>query len=210
MKTYIPERGSNILKYHAKKQLADFVGTKKVLDFGCGPGYWMEILREFGSKPIGVDISPDHVKICNQKGFKSFVGGVEYLLKFDSNSFDGILCSFVIEHLDRKEIDIMLKNFHRILVPNGILIINTDNWHSAYKKFFNDYTHKTPFTKTSITELVQSKGFKIKKFSYFPTIVKGFGLFSERFPFLTGFLYLFLQLDNIIYKRNMKLVAEKA
>ncbi len=209
MKTYIPERGSRMMRHHAKKQLSDFKGIKKVLDFGCGPGFWMEMLRESGSEPIGVDISPEHIKICKKKGFKAFIGDVKYLSHFPSNSFDGILCSFVIEHLDRREIDFMLKQFYRILKPKGILMINTDNWHSAYKKFFDDSTHKTPFTKTSLKELVESKKFRVKKLVYFPTILKGFGFLSEYFPFLTDFLYLLLEFDNIFNRRNIRLVAEK-
>lgn len=152
-KTYIPKRGTEILKYHAKTQLYDLKGSKRVLDFGCGPGFWMEMLREMNSDPIGVDISLDHIKICKRKGFTSYVGGVNYLSKFSSSSFDAILCSFVIEHLTREDIDAMLNHFHRILRPNGILVINTDNWHSAYKKFYDDYTHKTPFTGISLKEL---------------------------------------------------------
>jgi 2-polyprenyl-3-methyl-5-hydroxy-6-metoxy-1,4-benzoquinol methylase len=65
----------------------------------------------------------------------------------------------VIEHLDDPEV--VLIESRRILDQGGILIINTPNWKLDYKNFYNDPTHKHPYTPESLSMLVKMFRFEI-------------------------------------------------
>ena len=65
---------------------------------------------------------------------------------FENNTFDVIISLAVIEHLDDPSIFsgrfIGLKN-------NGILFLSTPNWHYSKENFYDDFTHKKPYTPKS-------------------------------------------------------------
>ncbi len=71
----------------------------KVLDAGCGDGFFLEHLRNLGFTDIhGIDASQPFVDICRSKGLDVGQGSV-YLLPGDG-AFDAVLCCEVLEHLD--------------------------------------------------------------------------------------------------------------
>lgn len=43
-------------------------------------------------------------------------------IPFSDNFFDGILCTEVLEHV--LDLEIVLREFHRVLKPEGILLIS--------------------------------------------------------------------------------------
>ena len=51
------------------KMLGNIKG-KKILDFGCGPGIYIKVLKKKGAKLKGVDISEKMIKIAKKKILK--------------------------------------------------------------------------------------------------------------------------------------------
>ena len=44
----------------------------KILDLGCGPGYFLDEMKERGFEDVlGVTLSPGDIKICEEKGHKT-------------------------------------------------------------------------------------------------------------------------------------------
>lgn len=88
------------------------------LDFGCGDGFWSEQLQKKGYKVTSTD-NYDFRYTPAQKV------DAEIALPFDSNTFDLIWCSEVIEHVHN--VEQLTREFRRILKPGGVIICTTPN-----------------------------------------------------------------------------------
>jgi len=99
--------------------------NKKVLEIGCGYGFFLEIIGKKSKLAVGVDkflnVAPSVLKNKNIKFVKT--DGTE--LPFKRNSFDIVYSVDVIEHIeDDYE---FVKESLRVLKKNGYLIIGTPN-----------------------------------------------------------------------------------
>ncbi len=88
----------------------DLIGEvrgRRVLDLGCGTGTYREPLERRGARWVGLDLGGPAASVLGDAGRLPFAGG----------SFDGVLCSAVLEHLPEPET--MLREIHRVLAPGG-------------------------------------------------------------------------------------------
>jgi len=108
-----------------------FVKGKTVLDVGCSDGQVMELLKKQGFEVKGVDIATEALNKAELKGL-NVVYGVAQNLPFGNETFDTVFCSHVIEHLI--DFDVALKEFYRVLKPNGRVIILTENLNSLKER----------------------------------------------------------------------------
>lgn len=102
--------------------------SDKVLDLGCGTGYYLFLLSNL---PVelslnGLDYDEKALEEAKQslkdKKIKFFAGD-SHNLPFEDNSFDKIVASEVLEHLDDDQK--ALKEVYRVLRPGGIFVIST-------------------------------------------------------------------------------------
>jgi ubiquinone/menaquinone biosynthesis C-methylase UbiE len=109
------------------------LSRKRILDVGCGPGYWNRVFSKFSPEYFGIDISTSSVDLAKTsqsifglKG-KIFVCSAENLA-FPGKSFDYIISEGVIHHTPdtQKCID----EIHRVLKDGGRALI------SVYHKNF--------------------------------------------------------------------------
>ena len=105
--------------FENKIALKFFSDTKKILDIGCGQGGFIE---NDPSRIQGIDVNPNNVKKCIEKGFMATQGDA-LDIKFDDNTFDGAYCSHVIQLFDYKDAIRLLSEMRRIVRPNGLIII---------------------------------------------------------------------------------------
>lgn len=99
------------------------------LDLGCGSGVLTKELLERGAKVVAIDGSPTMLKEA-----QAYVGDaypneplwqqsdVQFLPDLCDGSFDGVLCSSVIEYADRPRD--LLNEVARILRPHGKFILS--------------------------------------------------------------------------------------
>jgi len=106
-----------------------------VLDIGCGNGELAFDLTQKARKVIGIDISPEKIRVARQR-FQT--NNVEYLIgdvtkSLPDQKFDILILSNVLEHIeDRIEFLNKIKNLgDKILVR--VPMINRD-WITLYKK----------------------------------------------------------------------------
>src|SRR6266478_574902 len=107
-----------------------FVAGRTVLDIACGEGYGAAALSEAGAtKVVGVDISPETCLHATQKyGIETRIGAGEKI-PLDSSSIDVVVSFETIEHVRNPKV--FLDECHRVLRPNGSLVISTPNHDSA-------------------------------------------------------------------------------
>lgn len=136
-RNYISAGSYSPLKYRqyyienmiAKQQLPK---NAKILDVGCGPGELISNLLKKGYNVWGVDISrgmiDEATDTIRKTGFRDWnqaaVGDIERL-QFEDNYFDVVIASGVIEY--QKDDRASLLEMHRVLKPNGLMILNVTN-----------------------------------------------------------------------------------
>ena len=164
---------------------------EKVLDIGCGIGNNLTLLKNLGFSSIyGVDISDYSKKYFPKiKFIKTDLENEK--LPFNDNFFDVIYSKSLIEHFYYPEK--VFKEAYRVLKPGGIIITLTPEWKYIYKTFYEDYTHRVPFTKESLRDIHKIHNFKqveVESFKQLPILFNKnlFYYFFNLISFLTRIL----------------------
>ncbi len=108
----------------------DVQPSDKILDAGCGEGFYLMLLDElYGCQIVGLDNDPQILErakrwVGEKSNVKFVVGGVTKL-PFEDESFDKIILSEVLEHVpdDRQA----LNEVYRVLKKGGTLGITVPN-----------------------------------------------------------------------------------
>lgn len=125
--------GDMALKRRAKRIIEELnpQDGDKILDVGCGDGYYLYLLSNLGLKLrlVGTDFDPRALESArkNLKGKRILLIKANLMkrLPFANNSFDKVVMSEVVEHLpdDAKG----LKEVYRILKLGGVLCLSVPN-----------------------------------------------------------------------------------
>lgn len=106
-----------------------FIGSHKslVLEIGCGTGLFTKELAATDNTIIAIDIAEALIKKAKERVHAQnvqFVVGNAYQTNFKSSSYDFIVGSSCLHHL---EVDSALKEFSRILKPGGRMMFTEPN-----------------------------------------------------------------------------------
>ena len=159
----------------------------KILDVATGSGRTLKQLRGAFPKEkiIGLDLSGSYLKeasrfISDLKGdLIELIKGNAEELPFDDNTIQGISCVYLFHELPRTIRGKVLKEFFRVLEPEGILVLADsiqindspdfiqimENFHKSFHEpFYSDYI------KDDINSKIEEIGFNnIKSNSFFMT-----------------------------------------
>ena len=112
---FISEKGV-VMKY--------IVGNQgRVLDFGCGSGDFCSLINK--NFYYGVDIDDRFIKYAKKvhKEYNFIKVIKDHNLPFSNNYFKKILALGVFHHISDEGVNNILKDFDRMLLPNGEIII---------------------------------------------------------------------------------------
>jgi ubiquinone/menaquinone biosynthesis C-methylase UbiE len=143
----------------------------KILDVGCGDGFHLRLLRDFGNKNWtleGLDASEKAAEVARNSGVTVHLGTAEKN-NLPENTFDLAFLIQTIEHVEKP--NEVLPAICRVLKPNGRLIVVTDNTDSVdFGLFKNGYwggyhfpRHWNLFNRKALTILAEKSGFTIEK-----------------------------------------------
>lgn len=114
-------------------KIAGDVKGKKVLDIGCGDGVLSFFFAKAGAEVVGVDNEEYGLQYAQEnldrenKKYKNltyaFVNTSAYTLPFEEGSFDFVVCSEVIEHVQEPEK--MIAEMARVTKKGGVCILTT-------------------------------------------------------------------------------------
>ena len=144
-------------------QLCNFLSKKynfhpnsNVLEIGCGRGDFLLAFKKLGFRVSGTDISQESRNILESENIQ--VCDIENeKLPFENNQFDVVFNKSLIEHLYNPEN--LFKETYRVLKPGGLVITMVPDWESNYRIYYDDFTHKTPYTKYSLLDAYKIYGF---------------------------------------------------
>ena len=178
----------------------------RMLEPGCGRGEFLKNFKDLGLDVVGVDASTEaitfvdglDIKLCDIENEK---------LPFDDNTFDVIYSKSFIEHLYYPEK--YLEEAYRVLKPKGMLLTLVPDWESNYKIYFDDFTHRTPFTKMALTDAYKMYGFKevrVFKFRQLPIVWK-YPIINYLCAFMSPFIPVRTQNKFFRWSRELMLVG---
>ena len=107
---------------------------RRLLDFGCGNGLFLELAHERGFECYGVDLAEDAVQAARRKpsGRNTYHGSPLEVPEIAAGGFDVITMWSVLAHLAEPVEDLTM--LRRLLAPDGVLLILTVNANSMVLK----------------------------------------------------------------------------
>jgi ubiquinone/menaquinone biosynthesis C-methylase UbiE len=139
---------------------------KKVLEVGAGDGSILKLLadKNFAPEYHAVEISESgvqHIQARNINNLKSVQLFDGYHLPFDDNSFDLIILSHVLEHVEHERL--LLRELKRVA---RYCVIEVPKDYKAGVdtriKHFLAYGHINMYTPTSLRYLLMTEGFEVE------------------------------------------------
>ncbi len=196
---YITSFKRYISKKNSKSIISDYKVFKKryipllkkvspdssIIEFGCGPGYMLNFLKEEGfSNLYGIDVSEQQIDVAKQMGLNVEVKNVFEYFRTNKRTFDAAFALDFVEHFDKSEIFDLFRGIYETLNDNGFLIIHTPNGQGILpgRNIYGDLTHLTIFNPNSLTQILKLTGFREIKFYETGPVSKN----------LTGFIRLIL------------------
>ncbi len=150
-----------IINDRLRAQFIEFAFSKygrknELLDLGCGVKPFKKLYSAFTVSSIGIDVATSpHIKtevdvIYDGKN-----------IPFEDNRFDYVLCTEVMEHVP--EPAAFLKEIHRVMKPDGLLIMTTPFLVPLHEEPYDFYR----YTKHGIRHLLTGAGFRLEHIESF-------------------------------------------
>ena len=143
---------------------------QKVLELGCGTGYFTRALAGTGASIFAIDISPDLLETARRECASenvTFEIQNAYGLTYPDESFDSVVGSSVLHHL---ELQAALEEIHRVLKSGGVICFTEPNMFNpqiavqknvpSLKKRLGDSPDETAFFRWPLQRRLKRIGFR--------------------------------------------------
>jgi len=170
---YHLEAEGRVIPFRDILNRAEKMGQKGLLlDIGAATGILLKEAQNKGWQVSGVEPSRWAVAEAKRLYNLDIAPGTIYTAQYEKNSFDVITLLDVIEHVDDPKS--LLQEIHRILKPEGMLILSTPNIGSLVARLLGPKwwhirrAHQYYFTWKTIQQLLKESGFSIIRKRYYP------------------------------------------
>jgi len=168
---YTKRRRHRVAK--SRRQILDLlnhVAPGPLLDVGCSLGYTMEAAKQLGLDAHGIDVNPDVLEMCRERGFDVEFGDVEGPYPFENDTFRMVIMKHVLEHTPDPRSAI--REARRVLAPGGGLFValpNLDFYRAARSPethhFFNTggNQHFVYYATRHLSRLLEQEGLQLAR-----------------------------------------------
>ena len=130
-----------------------FAGTSniRIIEVGSGNGQHFNLTKLITSEYLEIDLrvannSSLNLDKCESLGRRFVIGDAVNLDGIESNSFDGLIATCLLAHLN--DVELALKNWRRVVHPGGILSIYIPNEPGLLLRFSRFFTTKPRIIKS--------------------------------------------------------------
>ena len=147
------------------KAICDQVKDRRarILDVGCGTGANLVRLSDFGDAE-GVDISPDALKFCRERGLNNVKLGAAETLPYEDGEFDLVTAFDVVEHMDDDVAG--LREMRRVLRPGGRVLLFVPTFMFLWGVQDEVSNHRRRYTMSGFRQVVTAAGFEVERTTY--------------------------------------------
>ncbi len=136
----------------------------RILDFGCGPGGNIDLLKKFG-KVWGVDFSLEALNFAKNKPFEELRRNEPENIPFKDSEFDLVTAFDVLEHTENDLA--IIKEINRVLKDDGFILLTVPAHTWLWSGHDMAMEHKRRYSKKDLLEKLKKGGFVIKKQTHF-------------------------------------------
>jgi SAM-dependent methyltransferase len=181
--------------------------TGKLLDIGCGEKPYRDMAAPYVSHHIGID-----QYITQHETIHIDIFSTAYHIPVASQTFDTVLCTYVLEHLE--EPDWAIAESFRVLKPGGYAIYTVPLFwhiHEAPRDFYRytAYGLRYLFQKNGyeVVEIKALSGFVVTFVQEFSYVLLGFRKLGKPFDWIVRIIQAIIQmiaylLNHIDYSHN--------
>jgi SAM-dependent methyltransferase len=139
----------------------------KLLDIGCGYGFFLEEATKRGWQASGIDLSQECVAFAKERGQKAELALPEDIKE---KNFDAITMFYVLEHLPDPLAT--LRTVRKLLKPGGVLLLRVPHTTPIVKRLksikiknnlFDPPFHLCDFSPETLAAMLKKAGFKYSK-----------------------------------------------
>ena len=147
------------------KEICDQVKDRRahILDVGCGTGANLVLLSEFGEAE-GVDVSPDALAFCRERGLDNVRLGAAEALPYEDNEFDLVTALDVVEHIDDDVAG--LREMRRVLRPGGRVLLFVPTFMFLWGLQDEVSHHRRRYRLNELRQAVTAAGFEVERTTY--------------------------------------------
>lgn len=171
----LEERVGERRSRHFRRFLEGAGRPGKLLDVGCGYGFFLQLAREAGWESIGVDVDPQAVTYAKTRLRVNALRGDLRDIQFPDGSFDLVTLWNVLDYAPDPLA--ILKEVHRVLKAGGQVFIRTPNvtwqllsfrlagllkrlgWGAVFDERLTFVFHLTSFSRATLRLLLERAGF---------------------------------------------------
>ena len=144
--------------------LAKEFGRVPAIDLGCGRGEWLEVMLSAGFDSRGIDLDEGMLQSCVDLGLPAEKGeAIAHLRGLPSKSQAIVSAFHVVEHIPFDALEELVSEAKRVLLPGGLLILETPNPENimvATCSFYLDPTHQRPIPPNLLSFVAEHAGFE--------------------------------------------------
>ncbi len=133
-------------------------GTDCVLELGAGYGSFIN--QVVAKRRIAIDSWDGFINYL-QPRIEGRICDVTDLSFLEPSSVNFVFASNLFEHISQKDFSSVLCQLKKALATNGTLNILQPNYYYSYREYFDDYTHRTVYTHTSISDFLEAHGYRV-------------------------------------------------
>jgi SAM-dependent methyltransferase len=129
-----------------------------VFELGAGYGHFINCVK--ARRRIALDQLGGFATHL-QPDVEAHVGDVMDLSFLHPGSVNFVFASNLFEHISQEAFASVLSQLKTALAEDGTLNLVQPNYYFAYREYFDDYTHRTIYSHTSICDFLEANGYSV-------------------------------------------------